>query len=300
MFDGHRGPVLLICAFCVVRFSGPTKEAVRVFRVISCGFPGAAVPSLPYAAVVELPHPSEPGFLDAALDHLLSDESEGARLLVHDGSRASEHRLRVLRSVYGDFRVLPVGVRRPLTGLASTATVLAGLADLGVAPGAVLSGMSLVLAHARIDAVSHRVSGLDLPEIGLRHQLLSMVPGAVVRLRFADRIEVGVPRPAPDADAAVGPDTVVVRAGNPALAGRLVSRGQPVSDDQVPAVDVAGSAPVTSGWWGTRSYYERCVLCSDLQGLASRIATGPWRRCPECGESVSSHCRFCSAQEAFA
>ncbi|MFC6344319.1 hypothetical protein ACFP8W_20215, partial [Nocardioides hankookensis] len=76
-----------------------------MFRVIACGFPGAAVPSLPSAAVVQLPHPSEPGFLDAALDHLLADESDGARLLLHDGTGASEHRLRLLRSVYGDFRL---------------------------------------------------------------------------------------------------------------------------------------------------------------------------------------------------
>jgi hypothetical protein len=273
---------------------------VRVFQVIACGFPGALVPSLPHSAVVELPHPSEPGFLDVALDHLLSDESEQARLLVHDGSAASEHRLRLLRSVYGDFQLLPVGVRRPLTGLASAATVLAGLADLGVAPGAVLSGLPMILAHSRIDAVSHRVSGLDLPGIGLRHQLMSMVPGAVVRLRFAERIDVGVPREAQPTDEVMGPDAVIVRAGNLALAGKLSSRGQPVSNGQVPTIDVVGSAPVSSGWWGTRNYYERCVLSNDLRELASRIAAGPWRRCPECGESVSSHCRFCSAQEAFA
>ncbi|MFC6041896.1 hypothetical protein [Nocardioides hankookensis] len=272
-----------------------------MFRVIACGFPGAAVPSLPSAAVVQLPHPSEPGFLDAALDHLLADESDGARLLLHDGTGASEHRLRLLRSVYGDFRLLPVGVRRPLTGLASTATVLAGLADLGVAPGAVLSGMPMVLAHARIEAVSRRVSGLDLPGIRLRHHLVPMIPGAVVRIRFADRIEIGVPRSEQEIDdAEAGPDAVVVRAGNLALAGKLVGRGQPASGDQLPTIDVDGSAPVTNGWWGTRNYYERCVLPTDLHDLASRIQTGPWRRCPECGESVSSHCRFCSAQEAFA
>lgn len=272
-----------------------------MFRVIACGFPGAAVPSLPYGTVVELPHPSEPGFLDAALDHLLSDESdEEARLLVHDGSGASEHRLRLLRSVYGDFRLLPVGVRRPLTGLASTATVLAGLADLGVAPGAVLSGLPMIVAHSRVEAVSHRVSGLDLPGIGLRHQLLSMIPGAVVRLRFSDRIEVGVPRATQDVGESIGPGAVVVRAGNPALTGKLSSHSQPDANPQVPAIDVTGSVPVTSGWWGTRSYFERCVLSSDLRELATRIQTGPWRRCPECGESVSSHCRFCSAQEAFA
>ncbi|GAA4703500.1 hypothetical protein [Nocardioides conyzicola] len=270
-----------------------------MFRVIACGFPAAAVPSLPYGAVVELPHPSEPGFLDAALDHLLSEESDVPRLLVHDGTRVSEHRLRLLRSVYGDFRVLPVGVRRPLTGLASTATVLAGLAELGVAPGAVLSGLPLILGHSRIEAVSRRVSGLDLPEIGLRHHLVSMIPGAVVRIRFTERIEVGVPRSGHHADALIGPDAVVVRAGNPALAGRLASRGQPVSNGQLPTIDVEGPAPVTSGWWGTRNYYERCVLTSDLRVLASRIGTGPWRRCPECGEPVTSHCRFCSAQEAF-
>jgi hypothetical protein len=274
-----------------------------VFQVIACGFPGAAVPSLPHDAVVELPHPSDPGFLDAALDHLLSDdseESEQARLLVHDGSAGSEHRLRLLRSVYGDFRVLPLGVRRPLTGLASTATVLAGLADLGVAPGAALSGMPMVLAHAPVEAVSHRVSRVDLPEIGLRHQLASMIPGVVVRFRFADRIQLGVPRSAPDADEIVGPDVVIVQAGNPALAGKLAGRGEPASNGQVPTVDVAGSDPVAGGWWGTRNYYEQCALSVDLRDLASRLATGPWRRCPECGESVSSHCRFCSAQEAFA
>ena len=276
------------------------KGAGAVFRVFACGFPGAAVPSLPHDAVVEWPHPSEPGFLDVALDHLLSDESEQARLLVHDGSGASERRLRLLRSVYGDFRVLPVGVRRPLTGLASTATVLAGLADLGVAPGAVLSGMPMVLGHSRIDAVSHRVSRLDLPGIGLRHQLVSMIPGAVVRLRFADSIEVGVPRSTPDTDTAIGPDAVIVRAGNAGLAGKLPSRGHPASNGQVPTIDVTGPDPVTSGWWGTRNYYEQCVLTADLRDLATRITTHPWRRCPECGESVSSHCRFCSAQEAFA
>jgi hypothetical protein len=276
------------------------KGAARVFRVIACGFPGAAVPTLPHGAVVELPHPSDPGFLDAALDHLLADESEQARLLLHDGSRVSEHRLRLLRSVYGDYRVLPVSVRRPLSGLASTATVLAGLADRGVAPGAVLSGWSMILAHARVDAVSSRVSGLDLPGVGLRHHLVSMVPGAVVRLRFTDRIEVGVPRTAQDPDAASGPDAVVVRAGNAGLAGKLPGRGQPGAPVPDTAVDVAGSLPVTSGWWGTRGYYEECVLSGDLGDLADRLTTGPWRRCPECGESVRSHCRFCSAQEAFA
>lgn len=271
-----------------------------MFQVIACGFPGAAVPSLPHGAVVQLPHPSDPGFLDAALDHLLADESEQARLLLHDGSGVSERRLRLLRSVYGDFRLLPVGVRRPLTGLASTASVLAGLADLGVAPGAVLSGMPMVLGHSRIDAVSHRVSGLDLPGIGLRHHLVSMIPGAVVRLRFAEEIQVGVPRTATDTDAAIGPDAVIVRAGNPGLAGKLPGHGQSASNDQSAAIDVSGSVPVTTGWWGTRNYFERCVLSSDLQGLATRIATFPRRRCPECGEPVSSHCRFCSAQEAFA
>ena len=123
----------------------------------------------------------------------------------------------------------------------------------------------MVLAHAPVDAVSRRVSGLDLPGIGLRHHLVSMIPGAVVRLRFADGIQVGVPRMAPGTDAMIGPDAVIVRAGNPGLAGKLPSHGQPESEDQVPTLDVAGSAPVTSGWWGTRKYYEQCVLPTDLR-----------------------------------
>ena len=53
-------------------------KGLYVFRVIVCGFPGAAVPSLPHGAVVELPHPSEPRFLDVAIDHLLSDDIKAA------------------------------------------------------------------------------------------------------------------------------------------------------------------------------------------------------------------------------
>ena len=36
------------------------------------------MPSLPHGAVVELPHPSEPRFLDVAIDHLLSDDIKAA------------------------------------------------------------------------------------------------------------------------------------------------------------------------------------------------------------------------------
>ncbi len=266
-----------------------------MFQVVACGFPAAPVPDLlSDASVAELPRPTAEEFVDAALDLLLPAEPDAATLLVHDGTPAGTHRLRVLRSLLGRPTLLPVGLPLPPTGLAATATVLAALSAARVDAGAVIGSLPLIGTRLPVRAATRTLTHLDRAEIGLGRTLTSFVPGVSTPLRFdGERLVVGARATEPlDTD---GPVTLV-QAGDHRLAGAV---GQP-PDDVTATVDLPAPASLTHDWWGTRRHFEQCAVPMAVAPLAAEIATARWQRCPECGDAMHDYCRFCSAQEVYA
>lgn len=266
-----------------------------MFQVVTCGFPSAPVPEpLAECAAPELAHPTAPGFLEAALDLVQPAEPHTTTLLLHDGAPATEHRLRVLRSLLGRPAVLPVGLPLPPTGLAATAAVLAALAAAALSPGAVLGSLPLIGSRLPVRAATRSVSRLDRTEIGLGRTLASFVPGLSIPLRFAgDTLIVGQ-----SAATAVSSDEPValVESGDRRLAGTIGSPPEHVAT----TVQLAAPASLTTGWWGTRRHFEQCVVPLSVASLAAEIDATRWHRCPECGDAMHQFCRFCSAQEVYA
>ena len=265
-----------------------------MFSVVTCGFRPAGVSALTAdRAVRVLPHPASPEFLPQAIDLVDTLDPRHAVLCVHDGSAASEHRVRVLRSLVARSTVHPVGVRLPLTGLAALATVLASLSAARQPAGAVLASLSWVSASVPVQASTASVSRLDYSEIGASQQLASLLPWVRVPLRLGGTPQVGAAARAPLET--TGP-VAVLTAGDQRLLGDL----PPVQGQVVESVEVPAEPPFGRDWWGTQRYVERCVVPVDLAALTRRMSSFPWRRCPECGEPMSSFCSFCSAQEVFA
>ncbi|MFT4288478.1 hypothetical protein [Nocardioides sp.] len=263
-----------------------------MFYVVTCGFAAAPLESLPaHRQAVTLPHPRADDFLDRALDLLLTEEWEEATvLLLHDGSAAGERRLRMLRAMLQRSRLLPVGVRLPLTGLAGLATVLSTLAAARLNAGAVVSALPWVLDSVITRGVTRSVAKLDYPGIGFGHQLSTLMPSSTLLMRFGSPLVTGT------AAAAALPDNgqvALLEAGDRRLAERIGA--PPASLAQT--LQVTGATQLMEGWWGTGRYFEQTVVPTDLSPVTTRITSFPWRRCRECADAMNQFCQFCSAQE---
>ncbi len=266
-----------------------------MFDVVTCGFPPAPLASLPaHRAVAELPHPGAPDFFDCALDLLDGPVLSGRTvLLLHDAKPPSERRLRMLRAMLRRSRVLPVGVRLPVTGLSGLATVLATLASSRLNPGAVVGSIAWAVALVNVRAVAATVSKLDYPGVGVGQQLATLVPGSTLLMNFGEGVAFGAAARAP-----LGPPGAValVRSGD----ARLAPKAGAVPPGVVEYADIVAAPELMTGWWGTPKYYEHCAVPLELGALGNRIKSFPWRRCPECGDAMAHYCQFCSAQEVYA
>lgn len=237
-----------------------------------------------------LPDPTAPDFLDTAFTALDGLEPDRRVLLVHAAGRATTQRLGVLRAALRNPFVLPVSLELPVTGLAATAAWLAALAERDVSAGMAVSVLDEVTRHLPSYAVTTSVAGLEMPEVKLRHHMLSWLPGTVFSITMAGstKVEVGSATTARAVELDV---STLVWAGDPRLASRLTG-SVPAGVDRVEL-----PLPGTSGRWRRVRFYEHCVLPHDVDAFAERIRARDYSRCAQCGDAATRHCSFCLSQE---
>ncbi len=261
------------------------------YDVVTCGFASAPLPWLDRSSESGLPDPASSGFLDAAFTALDGLDWDRRVLVVYPAGRAASHRLGVLRASLRNPFVVPVGLPQPVTGLAGTASWLAALAERGVSAGAALASIDAISAHLPTYAVATSVAGLEMPEVRLRHHMLSWVPGTVFSISMTDTtlVEVGAASPsrAPEPVA-----STVVWTGDERLAAKLgVSTRAEVDRVELPAAESGPSR------WRRARFYEHCVVPHDVDAFVDRLAATPFPPCTHCGEPMDRFCSFCLSQE---
>lgn len=260
------------------------------YDVVTCGFASAPMPWLGHAGQPGLPHPAAEAFLDVAFTALDGLEPDRRVLLVHQAGRAATHRLGVLRAALRNPLILPVPLNLPVTGLAATSAWLGALAERDVTAGMAVAGLDDIARHLPTYAVTTSVAGLEMPEVKLRHHVMSWVPGTVFSISMAGStvVETG------SASAARGPDpaeSALVWAGDRRLAPRLgLSAGGDQERVELPAAEAQGR-------WRRARFYEHCVVPYDVDAFAALLRSHPLSRCTHCGDSVARYCSFCLSQE---
>ena len=258
--------------------------------MVTCGFTSAPLPWLERPGQEGLPDPAAPDFLDAAFTALDGLEPDRRVLLVHGAGRAPTQRLGVLRSALRNPFVLPVPLRLPVTGLAATAAWLAALAERDVSAGTAVAGLDEMAQHLPTYAVTTSVAGLEMPEVKVRHHVLSWLPGTVFTISMTGTTLVEVGSGSPSRAAAEPAAATVVWTGDQRLASRLDAVTPAGADRVERAADGAG------GWRRAR-FYEHCVVPHDVDAFAERLRARELARCTHCGDAVSGHCSFCLSQE---
>ncbi len=242
-----------------------------------------------------LPDPESPEFLDVAFTALDGLEPDRRVLLVHAAGRASAQRLGVLRSALRNPFVLPVSLGLPLTGLAATAAWLAALAERDVTAGMAASALDEITRHLPSYSVTTSVAGLEMPEVKLRHHVLSWLPGTVFTISMTGTtvVEVGSSSAAPASDPEA---STLVWAGDQRLAPRLAG-GTPSGSSSSGVDRVELPSTETAGRWRRARFYEHCVLPHDVDAFAERLRAKDFARCTHCGDAATRHCSFCLSQE---
>jgi len=268
-----------------------------VFDVVACGFAAAPLASLPAAAgVLTSPAPDAPDFLDHTLDLLLprlKDEPSRTVLLVHDGRGIAPHELAKLRAMLASSRILPVACRLPVTARAVMVSWLATFAAVEVSPGAVLAGQPWVEGLLTVRATTTTVARLDIPQVKVRHHLLSWIPGVRIPVRLGHDPLVG--GAAADLPHDVPQECDVVVTGRAELA-RTVAQAPPSVREQL----VLDAFEEGARWWGTSRWYEECLVPADIDAVVAWLTQQQWRRCPQCSDPMSDSCPFCCALEVHA
>lgn len=265
-----------------------------MFDVVTCGFVAVALRSLPeHQNVTALPSADSADFVEQAYTALRERDPDRRVLVLHPSRAADTRKVMVVRALLQSSEVAPVPLLLPVTALAATASWLAALAERGVSAGSALASLGLVAEHLPSYAATTSVARLDLPQVGLVQHLMSWLPGSVFGIAFdgPPRVEIGqlasrVPLPEGSVD--------LVTAGDTGLADKLratVPSG--VQENQRLEVPASGAL-----WWGKSRYYEHCVVPHDIDAFTERIRHSEGlTRCPQCGDAMQLHCRFCFAQE---
>lgn len=267
-----------------------------MFDVATCGFPLAPLSFLGLesesSAVIPLSDPFADGFTESAFAALAERRNEHV-LVVHAAHPAAARRIRTVRALLQVHGVVPVPVRRPLTGLAAHAGWLSGLARRGVSPGLVLAGLGLVDRHLPTYAVASSVAGLALPEVRMHHHVLSWVPGTTfgVALGEGRRIAMGEP----GSDGATGPADLLWSGDT-----RLESRVRATRPGTVHESHELRPAEGSASWWGKARYYEHTIVPRDLDAFVETLSGAASACCPQCGQAVQGHCPFCNSREGVA
>lgn len=271
-------------------FVGWRGTVQLLYDVVTCGFASAPMPWLDRPGHEGLPDPAAPDFLDVAFTALDGLEPDRRVLLVHAAGRAASQRLGVLRSALRNPFVLPVPLGLPVTGLAATAAWLAALAERDVTAGMAMAGLDEVARHLPTYAVTSSVAGLEMPEVKLRHHVLSWLPGTVFSISMTGTtlVEVGSASASRAADPVA---STLVWTGDQRLASRL-GASTPTEVDRVELTAAEGA-----GRWRRARFYEHCVLPHDVDAFAERLRARDLARCTHCGDAVTRHCSFCLSQE---
>lgn len=274
-----------------------------MFDVAVCGFLPATL-SFPTAdpsgssAVIVLPDPSAEGFTERAFAALGERDQEHV-LVVHAAHPAATRRIRTVRALLQVHGVVPVPVRRPLTGLAAHASWLVGLAAREVSPGLVLAALEQVERHLPTYAVTSSVAGLALPEVRMHHHVLSWVPGTTFGVELGDRPRIGMgepgPAPAPPAGSSV-PGADLLWSGDARLESRLRATLPATVHESHELTPAEGS----TSWWGKARHYEHTIVPRDLDGFVETLSRATTGSCPQCGQAANGHCPFCNSQEGVA
>lgn len=266
-----------------------------MYSVVACGFSPArlewvADPS----SVTVLPSPQDPEFVTRAFEALSERPFERA-LLVHESNPLATRRTRTLRAMLQTSGVVPVPLRRPLTGLAAHATWLAGLAARDVPAGLALTAVPMMEARLPTYAVTTSVARLALPEVKIHHHVLSWLPGTTFGV-VADtgvRLGSGAPEPGPGPTNDESAD--LVWSGDRRLEPRL-DRTRPGRVLESQELRPEGDRP----WWGNARAFEHTVVPRDVDGFVAALHDSTPASCPQCGEAVRGHCSFCNSREGVA
>ncbi len=281
-----------------------------MFDVVACGFDAVVLDGLAEAGAARtLPDPAEPGFVESAFD-ALSQRSHEHVLVVHARDPRATRRIRTVRSLLQSSGVVPVPLHRPPTGLATQTAWLAAMAGRGVSAGAALAALPAVDRHLPTYAAATSVARLELPEVRLRHHLLSWLPGTTFRVSLGGvaRVEAGRPAPAgassdhsdprvgPAADRAADPACDLVWSGDRRLEPHLVAT-RPARVSQ--SVELTGTRE-RDPWWGGARHYEHTVVPRDLDAFVATLGSVVRSTCPQCGEPLAAVCPFCQSLEGAA
>lgn len=264
------------------------------FAVAVCGAPAARLTAYPsHASVVELPDPTEPDFLDAGADLRRTLDPDLPLVLLHTARGPAVRRARMLRALLRTHQVVPVPVLAPPTGLAARATVLADLADRGIASEHATRAVEEHAGLVSIACVS-TLSGVDLPGIGMRLHAAAALPGVAAGV-VTQHGEVDVAVNRLPALPAVGTPCDRVVHGNPTLAGRLPAALPPARE----TVDIDEVAAATR-WWVRGQFHEQTLVPAVSDTLMAHALAPGTARCAGCGQASGGCPRCTNRQENVA
>lgn len=262
------------------------------FAVVTCGFTPAVLSAHPSAAgAPELPHPTDPDFLDQGVELLRGATDEV--VVLYPPGRESRRRTQVLQAIVRAENVRTVTLGRALTGLSGAGAVLTSMATADV-PAGIAVGQLLDRGPALIPtyAVTTSVASFDSPQVRLSHHVLSWIPGTVFTITLAK--EVSITRGTITAE--TRPDGAVdaVVCGDAKLAGRLQSVTPP------DIVERFEHRPTGQNLWGGARYFEETLVPRDIGSLLAGVDDRPTLRCSQCGTLLTGACPFCTSREAQA
>ncbi len=264
-----------------------------MYEVAVCGTPAAQLHAYPaHSRVVRLPDPAEAEFLDAGADLARRLDPDVPVVLLHASRASSTRRARLLRALARTHMVVPAPSMAPPTALAARATLLAHLAEQGVAAEHAVRAVDQHAGIVTLACVS-TLAGVDLPGIGLRLHAATKVPGVnagVVAHR--EQIAVAVNK-LPALPALPTPlDRVVL--GNPTLENRLAAALPPVRE----TADLDEVSPATR-WWVRGQFFEQSLVPADPEALVARALEPTTERCGGCGQT-SGGCPRCTNRQEYA
>lgn len=231
--------------------------------------------------------------MESAYAALADSDPDRRVLLLHSARRDDTRRIAIVRGLLHSTSVVPVPLQLPLTGISALASWFAALSAREVTAGTALAHLRQIRMHLPTYAVTRSVAGLDLPQVKLRHHMLSWLPGTTFAVALDERTRVESTSVRPESTAVRGA-VDIVRAGDHRLAAKVQSTVPAAVGETVDLPLPERGAP----WWGTSRFYEHCVVPRDVDAFAESLAAAPKRRCPQCGDDLETYCPFCRAQES--
>ncbi len=162
--------------------------------------------------------------------------------------------------------------------------------------GVALASLDRIARHLPTYATTSSVARLALPEVRMRHHVLSWLPGTSFGIDLGSDVRVAVGRltpanPLPEAGADL------VWSGDRRLEPHL-AEARPARVNQTLELRPEAASP----WWGGARHYEHTVVPRDLEAFVASLTDedAVSTTCSQCGEVAADHCPFCQSSEGVA